>query len=232
MVLLSTVTMKKPGDADRATKSRGNIGRRRRLRRDPEAARAHILEAAKRVLAERGPDAAGLKKVAREAGVSHALVTHYFGTYESLVEAALEDNALRARRAILSRLADDTAGAPLEMIELFFDTLETPLHGRLLAWAMLTGRIGREDFFARRVQGPKLVVDAIIQRFSRVGIALDREEVERLVVLVMAVGFGTALAGDTIWRALGETPTEEKRKEFRRWLAELIGIKIAGGTFG
>ena len=33
------------------------------------------------VLAELGPDRAGLKDVARRAGVSHGLVTHYFGPF-------------------------------------------------------------------------------------------------------------------------------------------------------
>src|SRR4051812_23554771 len=62
----------------------------KRVRRTPEEARERILEAAERVFATHLPDVVGLKDVAREAGVSHALVTHYFGTYAALVEATLE----------------------------------------------------------------------------------------------------------------------------------------------
>ena len=61
-----------------------------RIRRTPKAARALILEAASGVLADLGPDRAGLKEVAAAAGVSHALVTHYFGTFSALVEEVLE----------------------------------------------------------------------------------------------------------------------------------------------
>ena len=51
-----------------------------RRRRPPELARQEIVDAAERVFAASQPDQVGLKEVAREAGVSHALITHYFGT--------------------------------------------------------------------------------------------------------------------------------------------------------
>src|ERR1700733_1325987 len=68
-----------------------------RVRRDPEAARELILAAAEHLFANQSPDVVGLKDVARVAGVSHALVSHYFGTYDRLVDAVLE------RRAALTR---------------------------------------------------------------------------------------------------------------------------------
>src|SRR4051812_23836783 len=60
-----------------------------RRRRSPELARQELLDAAERVFAGAQPDQVGLKEVAHEAGVSHALITHYFGTYAGLLEAAL-----------------------------------------------------------------------------------------------------------------------------------------------
>src|SRR4051794_7784372 len=71
-----------------------------RKRRDPDEARSHILTAAERVFAEHVPDVVGLKEIAREAEVSHALVSHYFGSYEALVEATLE----RRLRAVRERV--------------------------------------------------------------------------------------------------------------------------------
>ena len=67
---------------------------RKRVRRSPEEARTLILDAADAVFREHLPDAVGLKEVAKAAGVSHALVTHYFGTYANLVEAALEKGTI------------------------------------------------------------------------------------------------------------------------------------------
>ena len=72
--------------------------RRPRRRRAPEVARQELLAAAERVFGRAQPDEVGLKEVAREAGVSHALVTHYFGTYAGLIEAALERGSARCAR--------------------------------------------------------------------------------------------------------------------------------------
>src|SRR5438128_1297088 len=80
-----------------------------RRRRPPELARQEILDAAERVFARFQPDQVGLKEVAREAGVSHALITHYFGTYAGLVEAALERRNRATREAALARLREPSA---------------------------------------------------------------------------------------------------------------------------
>ncbi len=200
---------------------------KKRRRRDPAEARLHILEAAKRVLARVGPDAGGLQAIAREAGVSHGLLNHYFGSYDALVEATLEENSLAAQRKILARLVDAGPSSPGELIDVFFDLLEEPLHGRLLAWAMLTGRTARDDFFARRVRGPKQVVDAIVARLEQLGAPVDRETIERLVVLVMSAGFGYALSRGVLWEALGHPATDERRLAFRAWLAELVQRELA-----
>jgi AcrR family transcriptional regulator len=197
---------------------------RRRIRRDPVEARALILESAKRVLARLGPDRAGLKLVAREAGVSHALVTHYFGTYDALVEAALESTAIEAQEVVLARLGGDAMGGPELLIDLFFDLIERPLHGRLIAWALMTGRAAREDFFARRVQGPRRVAEAIVarlaSRFPRARV--DEDEIERMVLLVMAVGFGASLSGGALFAGLGREGDDAERRAFRRWLGEVV----------
>src|SRR6185503_18656066 len=80
-----------------------------RRRRSPEIARQEILDAAERVFTAFQPDQVGLKEVAREAGVSHALITHYFGTYAGLIEAALERRLRTLRETTLNRLRE--AGA-------------------------------------------------------------------------------------------------------------------------
>ncbi|HZJ68032.1 MAG TPA: helix-turn-helix domain-containing protein [Kofleriaceae bacterium] len=48
-----------------------------RVRRSPEEARTHILDAADAVFRDHLPDAVGLREIAVAAGVSHGLVTHY-----------------------------------------------------------------------------------------------------------------------------------------------------------
>src|SRR5262245_23077588 len=82
----------------------GRRGRRRR--RAPEVAKLELLDAAERVFADNQPDQVGLKDIAREAGTSHALITHYFGTYAGLVEATLERRMNAMREDIRAQLRD------------------------------------------------------------------------------------------------------------------------------
>jgi AcrR family transcriptional regulator len=54
--------------------------------------RKRILEAAVRVFAERGYHGARVADVAREAGVAHGLLYHYFGSKEELVQTIFREN--------------------------------------------------------------------------------------------------------------------------------------------
>jgi AcrR family transcriptional regulator len=58
-------------------------------RRDPEASRAAILQAAREVFNERGYTRATIREIARRAGVTHGLVMRHFGTKEQLLVQAL-----------------------------------------------------------------------------------------------------------------------------------------------
>jgi AcrR family transcriptional regulator len=199
--------------------------RRRRVRRNPEEARALILEAAQRVFTDKGPDVAGLKDVARAAGVSHGLVTHYFGTYEALVEAAIAERVDGARRRILEQLSEGAIGGPLGVIDALFDTLERPEYGRMLAWALLSGHALRDDFPARRVQAPKQVADLIEHRLrERLGekAPIDRDAIEFLVLVVLSAGIGYGLAREVMWGAMGRKADVDRHRDFRRRLGELV----------
>ena len=68
-------------------------------RRDAEATRAAILEAAKRQFAELGYDRAGLREIAGEAGVDVALIKRYFGGKEPLFIEALKASFAPGRLA-------------------------------------------------------------------------------------------------------------------------------------
>jgi TetR/AcrR family transcriptional regulator, repressor for neighboring sulfatase len=211
---------------------RQKLRAKRRVRRDPAEARALILEAAERVLAVRGPDAVGLKDVARAAGVSHALVTHYFGTYDKLVEATMEAFADRARLRLLELLGGQERIGPETLVDTFFELIDDPRHGRLVAWAMLSGRSARADFFARRMQGPKQIVDAIEGRLRDVGAAFEREEIEFLVLLVMTACFGYAMGKATLWEAMGREPGPERDRAFRRRLGEVVRERATARLLG
>src|ERR1043166_3753522 len=96
-----------------------------RLRRSPEDARALILDAADRVFRDHLPDAVGLREIAAAAGVSHGLVTHYFATYEGLVNAVIERRLAAARTAAFAHLAQMTLAADeAPLLSILVDLLE------------------------------------------------------------------------------------------------------------
>jgi AcrR family transcriptional regulator len=205
------------------------IGRRKRAprkRRSPEEAKAVILDAAQRLLAEHGPDAIGLKDVAREAGVSHALVSHYFGTYDGLVEATLQRHMLATRAQTIRRIADLAHGGPREWVDMTFEQLAHPLSARLVAWAILSGRIQSDDFFPRRDQGMKFVADAFEARARAQlppGAVPPREDIELAMLLVFSTALGYSIARDALWSSMSHAPSAERDRWFRTKLAELIG---------
>ena len=190
---------------------------RKRARRSPEEARALILEAAERVFATHLPDVVGLKEVAREAGVSHALVTHYFGTYSALVEATLERRFFKLRDELVPMLMELVAGDadPKVMIAAHRRAIQKaasdPATVRLVTWALLSGRAAADDFFPHRMQGLKLLVDALEVRSTA-----PREDLE----FVLFASFGLT----TMWTfgrrafagALGRKPTRELEDAFER----------------
>lgn len=184
--------------------------RAKRARRTPDEARTLILKAAERVFAERLPDVVGLKDVAREAGVSHALVTHYFGTYENLVETTLERRFHALRDALMRELtatfeSADDAGTMLAAYRKAIAGASTDeVTVRLIVWAILSGRAGSADFFSHRVRGLALVADAIGTRAR-----IPREDLEFLLVASFAITVVARFGGDAITGALGKRSRRE-----------------------
>src|SRR5215475_63485 len=138
-----------------------------RRRRSPERARQEILDAAERVFARSQPDQVGLKEVAREAGVSHALITHYFGTYAGLLEAALERRIRATREAALARLREpDALSRPGDLLELLFRMLQDPVHLRLMRWMLASERPAASHAFALQERGLAVIAEQVARALS------------------------------------------------------------------
>ncbi len=195
-----------------------------RQRRSPAEARALILGATQQLLAARGPDAIGLKDVAAEAGVSHALVSHYFGTVASLVEEALHEHMLTLRAESQARILASNGGDLRGWVDLAFEHATHPLSGRLLAWALLGGHLDREDFFVRRDRGFGIIASALE---ARARMLVPDEEVRRgdvevgaIVVFASALGYG--IARDIVWESLGKEPSPERDEAVREALTRML----------
>ncbi len=195
-----------------------------RVRRTPAAARDHILEAARSLIAERGPDAVGLKDIGRAAGVSHTLVVHYFGGYEALVQEVLRTGVQRFRAQMLERVAADGPLDPGAWVAMVFDELRNASAGRLVLWALLTRRLDGPGAFFHQEQGLRLVCDALEVRLRTAfgAAAPDRATLETTLVLGIAASWGYALGAHALWGALGHTQSPEHDREARDRLGRAL----------
>ncbi|HUS29323.1 MAG TPA: helix-turn-helix domain-containing protein [Kofleriaceae bacterium] len=206
--------------------------REARRRRTPEVARLELLDAAERLFNVERPDDVGLKDVAKEAGTSHALITHYFGTYAGLVEAVLQRRLLRLRETVATRLG--SAGAlerPDEMLAQLFSTLGDPVHVRLMKWVMASGRGESMQVFALQQQGLQAVAHQVASAFLAmpgcppVPETKRRELVEKIelsLVTAVAAALGYALTKDALSGAIGRQQTPELDTAVQRTLGAML----------
>ncbi|HWU88720.1 MAG TPA: TetR/AcrR family transcriptional regulator [Kofleriaceae bacterium] len=194
-----------------------------RRRRSPELARQEILDAAERVFREAQPDQVGLKEVAREAGVSHALITHYFGTYAGLIEAALERRIRVLRESTIARLREAGVMArPNELLSILFRSLEDPVHLRLTRWLLASERPAAAHAFALRNHGLQLIAQQMAAALSP---QPSRELIAKLelsLVTAVSAAYGYAIGKHALVGALGREPSHELDAEVQRTLGEML----------
>ena len=165
----------------------------------------------------------GLKDVAREAGVSHALVTHYFGTYAALVEATLERRFHQLRDELVPILmslvtADADAKTILEAHRrAIAKAASHPATLRLATWALLSGRVAADDFFPHRMQGLKLLADSLEARSTA-----PREDLEFLLVATFALTVVWTLGNRAFAGALGKKPSRALDESFEHRIEAML----------
>jgi len=111
-----------------------------RRRRDPEASRAAILEAAREVFAERGYARATIREIARRAGVTHGLVMRHFGSKEQLLIEALP-----GPRAAAEVVPGDLATLPERVATAFVAGTESAGRGEHAVVALIRSAASDEE---------------------------------------------------------------------------------------
>ena len=126
------------------------------MRRNAEATRASILDAAERVFAQHGFAGAAASAIARDAGVTKSLIHHYFGLKEQLwdaVKVRRYAEYVSAQQAVLSSPMDSPEEAEAVLtrsLRTLFDFLASnPRFVRLLSWVQLEG--GQVDLAVREL---------------------------------------------------------------------------------
>jgi AcrR family transcriptional regulator len=203
--------------------------KRKRVRRNPEQARANILDAAIRVLSAQGPDAVGLKEVAAEAGVSHALVTHYFKTYESLVEATVVEAMAHLRTRLIDAMLEAPNPTPETMVQLYLDNALQPWYGRLVSWALLSNHAVATRAAAQIMPEMKLLAAATEKMMAgRLDPPPSRAQVEALIVAVWSLAVGYIAGNPFFWRALGRAPGPRRDRDLREAVGALTRAMFGG----
>ncbi|MEL7977467.1 TetR/AcrR family transcriptional regulator [Isoptericola sp. F-RaC21] len=208
--------------------SANNSGARppRRRRRSPEQARQEILDAATALVAEHGPDGVTLARVARAAGVTRGLVSHYFGTYAGLVREVLRQEDARHRERVLARVRDD-AGVPYaaRMLDVVFATLADEQYLRLWTWSALHPEHG--TIAAGGLAGIADTMEAGLRAALPAERVPSRDRVEAVLLLGMAGAYGYALGGRSWQSALGHDPDDPRRAEnFRDALTRAVAAHL------
>ena len=191
---------------------------RARVRRTPEQARRVILEAATKVIAELGPDAASLQRVAKEAGVSHGLISHYFGTHDGLVHAVMRAYVGEFRQRLIARLERTELSSVARIADAFFEAVTEPMYARLAVWSMLAS----EDPVSEPAEVRPLV--DLFESATRAGPAprLTRSQIEILLISVWALGLGYGVARDRMWARIGRDRSPAHDAQVRAMLRTMV----------
>jgi AcrR family transcriptional regulator len=110
---------------------------RRRGPRTSGDARASIIEAARMLFIEAGPDRVSARRIAAAAGVDPSLVRYYFGSLEALLEEALRpSDDLVAPYLRLRELPVEERGAAL--VDAALHTWEHPVGSTIMRWVTVS----------------------------------------------------------------------------------------------
>jgi len=113
------------------------------MKRNADATRAAILDAAERVFLRHGFSAASLSDIAKEASVTKSLIHHHFHSKQGLWEAVKERRFIPYAERQLEMMQGAPASAELVRTSFgaFFQYLrDNPELVRILAWVFLEGQ--------------------------------------------------------------------------------------------
>ena len=193
--------------------------------------RRAILDAARRRLAESGPEAIRLQEIARDVGISHPAILHHFGSREGLTQALAQD-ALDALAAdLMAALARPAADVPVAtVLENLLETVGGSGHARLFAWRSLSMEAPLPEHSEQELL--RGLIDGLDQWRARLARERgsdppDRREASYLVRLIGAALLGDAILGPILDLRAELDGEHDAQARFRRWLAEsLAGLVV------
>jgi AcrR family transcriptional regulator len=186
-----------------------------RKRLDAGESRSAALDAARRLLVERGPQAVTLKAVAAEVGRTHANLLHHFGSAAGL--------QMELARSLADRVTGKIAEAverarlhetdPREIVDKTFDVFGRGGAGALAAWMILSGN--------RDALAP--ILEALRDLVAKLSVGHEEHRVAETTQWLVLIALGDALLGEPISNALGlerNTARDIAAKRLRKQIDE------------
>ena len=161
-------------------------------KRVPRAEREQqMLEAADRVFARRGYQAASMDEIAAEVGVTKPMLYAYFGSKEGLYLASVQ----RAGEMLAQRLRDSAEGGPAERLEAGVHAFFSFVDERRSSWAVLYREASAGGGpVAARVASLRNAVAATVSQLLADMSGTGRDAVEPEPIGHALVGAGESLA--------------------------------------
>lgn len=195
---------------------------RKRRPRDPEATREAILEAARTLLAQDGPEGLSLSEVAHLAGVNRGTAYQHFETREKLIKATADwvsDKLFRAAFGDPESIGErrvESVDVPALTDRMANFAMENPELCRIWLLQVLSAPNPASDPFWREYVGS-------LDRFAATELAEENIDTEVLSV--------TMLAGTFLWPlwalAHAEGPVDRKRLA-HRFAQECLRLSLYG----
>ena len=184
-----------------------------RERLSPEESRAAALEAARRLLIEKGPQAVTLKAVAAEIGKTHANLLHHFGSAAGLQAALAASISDRVCAGIAEAVHKMRAGEadPIEIVDRTFDAFGREGAGALAAWMILSGN--------RDALNP--ILESIHQLVDKLGEGHEDRPVHETTLWLVLAAIGDSLLGQPMAEALSLSRGKAREVARRQLIATL-----------
>ena len=182
-----------------------------RKRLSPEESRSAALDAACRILLERGPQAVTLKAVAAEIGRTHANLLHHFGSAAGLQADLARSIADRVNSKIAAAVEQARTGDAdaRDIADMAFDAFGKGGAGALAAWMILSGNRDALDG----------ILKSIHNLVAELSVGHEDHHVPETTLWLVLLALGDALLGEPIAAELGlarETAREIAANRLRK----------------
>lgn len=199
-------------------------GRPRTTGSDEAGQRARLLDAALTLFARQGIAATSLNQVAREAGVTPALLHYYFGNREQLLDVLVSERLLPLLGNLVQRL-QASGTAPTAMIPTFVRTLmETLAANPWLPPLWVREVLAEGGLLRERLLGnARLIAPILRDRFAAAQKdgRLNADLEPRLLPVTLIALTMLPFAAQPIWRSFFDTSDIDTDAMIRHTLALL-----------